>query len=153
MVTVRWGSLWYHYLTNVLEPEQLSPQEVCQLYRRRWRVEEAFLLTKRVLGLSYLWVGGNNGIEIQLYATWLFYAVLSDLCAQVAERLEQPLEQLSVELVFRSLYHFSRALERGEKLELIEFLVHNAKLLGLVKAKRKRHKQKEKLELETWGQP
>lgn len=27
-----------------------------------WRIEDAFLLTKRLLGLSYLWVGGSNGV-------------------------------------------------------------------------------------------
>jgi Transposase DDE domain len=151
MVSVLWGTTWYRYLTNVLEPKKLSTQEVCQLYRKRWRIEEAFLLAKRLLGLSYLWVGGSNGVEIQLYATWLFYAVLSDLCVQVAQALDEPLEQISVEMVFRSLYHFSRAIDRGENPELIQFLVQHAVLLGLVKAKRKRHKEKEALELEIWG--
>lgn len=153
MVSVLWGTTWYRYLTNVLEPGKLSTQEVCQLYRKRWRIEEAFLLAKRLLGLSYLWVGGNNGVEIQLYATWLFYAVLCDLCVQVAQALDEPVEQISVEMVFRSLYHFSRAIDRGENPELIQFLVQNAVLLGLVKAKRKRDKQKEKVEFEIWGRP
>jgi Transposase DDE domain len=83
-VSVLWGKTWYHYLTNVLDPQQLSPQQVCDLYRRRWRIEDAFLLTKRLLGLSYFWVGGTNGVQMQVYATWIFYAVLNDLCADVA---------------------------------------------------------------------
>lgn len=58
LVSVLWGKTWYYYLTNVLEPEQLSAHQVCELYRRRWQIEEAFLLTKRLLGLAYLWVGG-----------------------------------------------------------------------------------------------
>lgn len=143
LVSVLWGATWYHYLTNVLDPKKLSTQEVCQLYRKRWRIEEAFLLAKRLLGLSYLWVGGSNGVEIQLYATWLFYAVLSDLCVEVAQSLDEPLEQISVEMVFRSLYHFSRAIDRGENPELIQFLVQYAVLLGIVKAKGKRQKEKE----------
>ncbi|MEH1806267.1 hypothetical protein [Nostoc sp.] len=48
LVSVLWGKTWYHYLTNVLDPQQLSAQEVCELYRRRWRIEDAFLLTKRM---------------------------------------------------------------------------------------------------------
>jgi DDE family transposase len=153
MVSVLWGTTWYRYLTNVLDPEKLSPPEICQFYRKGWRIEEAFLLTKRLLGLSYLWVGGSNGVEIQLYATWLFYAVLSDLCVQVAQALDEPVEQISVEMIFRSLYHFARATDRGEKPELIQFLVEHAVLLSLVKAKRKRNKEKEELELEIWGKP
>jgi hypothetical protein len=54
LVSVLWGTTWYQYLTNVLSPEQLSAEEVCDLYRRRWTIEEAFLLTKRLLGLAYL---------------------------------------------------------------------------------------------------
>jgi len=77
-------------------------------------VEDAFLLTKRLLGLSYLWVGGQNGVQIQIFATWIFYAVLNNLCAEVASVLNQPLERISVEMVFRGLYHFSRALHQGE---------------------------------------
>ena len=90
LVSVLWGKNWYYYLTNVLDPEQLSAQQVCDLYRRRWRIEDAFLLTKRLLGLSYLWVGGVNGIKMQVYATWIFYAVLNDLCASVSIALQQP---------------------------------------------------------------
>jgi IS4 transposase len=66
LVCVLWGDTWYYYLTNVLDPQQLSAQQVCELYRCRWRVEEAFLLTKRLLGLAYLWVGDTNGVQIQI---------------------------------------------------------------------------------------
>ena len=68
MVSVLWNGQWHRYLTNVLDDKQLTRREVCQLYTRRWRIEEAFLLTKRLLGLSYLWVGGQNGVEYQVYA-------------------------------------------------------------------------------------
>ncbi len=83
-VSVLWGNTWYNYLTNVIDPEVLSAQEICDLYRRRWRIEDAFLLTKRLLGVSYLWVGGANGVKMQLFATIILYAVLNDLCADVA---------------------------------------------------------------------
>ena len=153
MVSVEWGGGWYRYLTNVLDPEQLSAREVCELYLRRWRIEEAFLLTKRLLGLSYLWVGTSNGVEIQLYATWIFYAVLVDLCGEVSQALKEPIEKISVEMVFRSLYHYSRAVERGDNSRAVEYLVAHAKLLGLVKAKRKRHKERLSQTIEIWGSP
>jgi Transposase DDE domain len=151
LVTVLWGKTWYYYLTNVLDPELLSAQQVCELYRRRWRVEDAFLLTKRLLGLSYLWVGGQNGVQIQIFATWIFYAVLNNLCAEVAGALNQPLERISVEMVFRGLYHFSRALLRGESEDVVAFLAENYKLLGLVKAVRKRHRDSAALSQEIWA--
>jgi hypothetical protein len=153
LVSVLWGGVWYRYLTNILDPEQLSAQEVCELYRRRWRIEEAFLLTKRLLGLSYLWVGTSNGVAIQIYATWLFYAVLVDLSVEVSELLQQPIEQISVEMVFRGLYHYSRAVERGESCKACEYLVTHAKLLGVVKVERKRHKERLAQNIEIWGSP
>lgn len=64
--TVLGGKTWYRYLTNVLDPEELSAQQVCELYRNRWQIEQAFLLTKRLLGLAYLWGGDSNGIQIQI---------------------------------------------------------------------------------------
>ena len=54
LVSVRWNQTWYYYLTNVLDPHVLSAAQVCDLYRRRWRIEDAFCLTKRLLGLAYL---------------------------------------------------------------------------------------------------
>lgn len=151
MVSVLWNGRWYRYLTNVMDPQILSAREVCELYRRRWRVEDAFLVTKRLLGLSYLWVGGNNGVEIQIYATWIFYAILNDVSQQVAQALWQPLERISVEMVFRGFYHFSRAYERGESKDIVAFLAEHSKLLGIVKVERKRHKQIKLQQQEIWG--
>jgi hypothetical protein len=41
-VVVLWPGAWYRYVTNVLDPQALSARRVCELYRRRWRIEEAF---------------------------------------------------------------------------------------------------------------
>ncbi|MBD2578075.1 IS4 family transposase, partial [Oscillatoria sp. FACHB-1406] len=151
LVSVLWGKTWYYYLTNVLDPTQLSAQQVCELYRRRWRIEEAFLLTKRLLGLAYLWVGGKNGVEIQVYTTWIFYTVLNDLCGEVAKELSQPKERISVEMVFRGLYHFSRAVSRGENVNVVTFLLQHHQVLSLVKAQRKRHRQHITFSEAIWG--
>ena len=151
LVSVLWGKTWYRYLTNVLDPEMLSARQVCELYRRRWRIEEAFLLTKRLLGLAYLWVGGNNGIKIQIYATWTFYAVLNDLCAEVAIALNQPIEMISVEMVFRSLYHYAHAKQRAQETQLIPFLVKFHKSFGLIKTKRRRLLKKQTQSIDIWA--
>lgn len=95
----------------------------------RWQIEDTFLLTKRLLGLAYLWVGGRNGVQVRLRAAWI-YAVLNDVCTQVAVALQQPLERISLELVFRSLYHFSRARQRDATVELMPFLVQYQRSLG-----------------------
>jgi hypothetical protein len=153
MVSVLWQGTWYRYLTNVLEPQQLSARQVCELYRRRWRIEDAFALTKRVLDLAYLWTGSTNAVQLQIYATLIFYAVLLTICQQVAEVLGEPLERISVEMVFRAFYHYSRAVQRGEADELVLFLAAHAKLLDIVKRWRKHHRERQQLEYLIWGDP
>ena len=72
LVEIRYGKTWYSYITSVLEPTILPAYVVADLYRRRWRIEEAFNTVKRLLGLSYLWTGSINGVKLQVWATWLF---------------------------------------------------------------------------------
>ena len=62
----------------------LPPYVVAELYGRRWRIEEAFNTVKRLLDLSYIWTVSLNGIKLQLWVTWLFYAVLIDLGDAIA---------------------------------------------------------------------
>jgi len=151
MVSILWGTSWYRYLTNVLDPQRLSARDVCDLYRIRWRVEDAFLLTKRVLDLSYLWSASSNAVQLQVYATLTFYAVLIQACQQLAEALQQPLEKISVEMVFRGFYYYSTAVQRGESEDLVLFLAEHAKLLGLVKKDRKRHRERDQRNAIIWG--
>lgn len=151
LISVLWGATWYYYVTNVLDPEILSAQQVCELYRRRWRIEDAFLLTKRLLGLSYIWVGDINGVEIQILATVIFYAVLNRLCTQVALALNEPLDRISTEMVFRALYHFSQAVLRGEASDVVSYLVERSKLFGLVKARRKLHREIDTHKEQIWA--
>ena len=89
---------------------------------------------------------------------WLFYAVLTDLCAQVAalldvahERISH--ERISEEMVYRGLYHYSRALQRGSTLSAAQYLADNAKLLGVLKNQRKRHRERQQEEASVWAQP
>lgn len=136
LVEVCVGGLWHRYLTNVLDPTVLSTADVMDLYGRRWRIEEAFLLVKRLLGLAYLWTGAQNGIEMQIWATWLLYGVLIDLSDAVAQELDLPLDQISVEMVYRGLFHFCGAYQRGEANDPVAYLAAQTDL-GIVKRRRK----------------
>jgi hypothetical protein len=137
LVEIQTSSGWQQYLTNVLDPAVLTAQDVAALYGQRWRIEEAFSLVKRLLGLSYLWTGAANGIELQVWATWLLYAVLIDLCDQIAEVKGLPLDRISIEMVYRGLYHFAGALQRGEATDPVAYLASQDDL-GIVKRLRPR---------------
>jgi hypothetical protein len=136
LIEVHVGGQWYRYLTNVLDPQRLPAEYVAELYAQRWRIEDAFNLVKRLLGLAYFWVGSINGVQLQVWATWILYAVLIDLSDQVAEVLRRPFREISIEMVFRGLAHFTYAYQDGRATDPVQYLAENAKLLGIVKRKR-----------------
>ena len=121
LVEIRAGKTWYSYLTSVLDPLILPPYVVADLYSRRWRIEEAFNTVKRLLGLSYLWTGSLNGIKLQLWGTWLFYTVLVDLGDAVADEVSLPFDRISLEMIYRGLYHFYVAHHKGLATEPVKY--------------------------------
>jgi hypothetical protein len=121
MVEVRFGKQWYRYITSVLDPEVLPPFVVADIYRRRWRIEDAFNTAKRLLNLSYLWTGSVNGIQLQVWATWLFYVVLVDLGDSVADAMNLPFERISLEMLHRGFYHFIQAFNKGMASDLVAY--------------------------------
>lgn len=138
LIEIKVGKTSYSYITSVLDPHILPPYVVADLYRRRWRIEEAFYSVKRLLGLSYLWTGSINGVKLQVWATWLFYAVLVDLGDAVADELSLPFDRISLEMIYRGLYHFSVAYDKGNANDPIKyFAAKENQDLGVVKILRK----------------
>jgi hypothetical protein len=138
LVEVRYEGKWYRYLTNVVDPKQLPTEYVVALYWQRWRIEDAFNIVKRLLGLAYFWTGSLNGVQTQVWATWIVYCVLVDLTDAVAEALQQPFRAVSIEMVYRGLYHFTQAYHRGEAEDPVAYLAAKAAGLGILKRKRKK---------------
>jgi hypothetical protein len=147
LVEVLYRDKWYRYLTNELDISRLPTAYVVALYWQRWRIEDAYSIVKRLLGLAYFYGGAQNAVEIQIWATWLLYAVLVDLSDAVAEALNQPFAAISMEMVYRSLYHFAQAYHRGEATDVVAFLAADAKLYGIIKRKRKTQRKSPLIEL------
>ncbi len=101
LVEVQHEGKWYSYLTNVLERGRLVASEIAYLYRQRWRIEDAFRLVKRLLGLAYFVGSSINAIEVQVWLSWLLYGVLIDLTDGVAQELDKPFGAISTEMVYR----------------------------------------------------
>jgi hypothetical protein len=138
LIKIRYQGVWRSYLTNELNPLLLPAECIVALYLQRWRIEDAFNIVKRLLGLAYFWNGSQQGIQIQIWATWILYAILVDLVDDVAEALDRPFTDISIEMVYRSLYFFAQAYQRGEADDPIAYLVDNADILGIVKQRPKR---------------
>lgn len=138
LVKVFYQGQWYEYLTNELDPQTLPAVYVAALYRQRWRIEDAFNIAKRLLGLAYFWNSSQYGVQLQVWATWILYAILVDLTDAVAEALDRPFVDLSIEMVYRSLYYFGQAHQRGEATDPVAYLADNVRWLGIIKRPRKR---------------
>ena len=137
LAEMQYKGKWHRYLTSELDSERLPPLYIVALYWQRWRIEDAYKTVKRLLGLAFFWVGSVNGIALQLCTTWLMYAILVDLADDVADPLSIPFNQISLEMVYRSLYFCTTAFHRGESDNPVAYLADNAKLFGLIKRKRK----------------
>ena len=74
-------------------------------------------------------------VEHNTNITMRCYGALVDLTDDVSEALHRPFAAISIEMVYRSLYYFTKAHERGETDDLVTYLVANTKLLGIVKRK------------------
>lgn len=95
-------------------------------------------IVKRLLGLRYLWTGSLNGIKLQLSVTWLFYAVLVDLGDAVANELSVSFERISLEMLYRGLYHFTVAAYNGLASDPVSYFAAPANQdLAVVKTLRK----------------
>jgi Transposase DDE domain len=139
LVEVRFERQWYRYLTSVTDPRILPAWVIADIYRRRWRIEEAFFIVKRVLNLSYLWTGSENGVLLQVWSTWLFFAVLVDLGDALADEMELEFDRISLEMLMRGLYHFSVARQRGLADDPVKyFAAPENQDLGVVKRLRKK---------------
>lgn len=137
LVEVLYGNTWRRFLTNELDPEQLPARYLVALYYRRWTIERAYATIKRLLGLAYFWCGSQNAVELQLWSTWIVYTVLIDLCDEVAGLLKLPFERISVEMVFRSTYYYTKSVERGDTRSMPQYLADRSTDLGIVKRKRR----------------
>ncbi|MEA4909761.1 MAG: transposase, partial [Anaerolineaceae bacterium] len=132
-VEIEFKGRWFRYLTNVLDPHMLSAADLAALYQQRWRIEDAFNAAKRLLGLAYFYVGSINGVQVQVWATWLLYVVLVDLTDQIADVLDRPFEDISMEMVFKGLYHFVQEKKLGRATDPVSFLAQEAKFYGIIK--------------------
>ena len=128
----------YRYLTNALDVTRLPTVQAVALYPQRWRVEDAFSIVKRLLGLAYFYCGAENAIEMQLWATWLLYAVLIDLTDAVADALTRPFAEVSPEMVYRSLYFVTHAVAQDPTTDPVGYLADHARELGIIKRPRKK---------------
>ena len=64
------------FVTNVLDIEEMSAEQVCETYRRRWTIESLYKKLKQNFPLKYFLGDNVNAIEIQIWVTLIAYLLL-----------------------------------------------------------------------------
>ena len=64
------------FVTNVFDPEEMSAEQVCETYRRRWTIESLYKKLKQNFPLKYFLGDNVNAIEIQIWVTMIAYLLL-----------------------------------------------------------------------------
>lgn len=135
LIEVRFGTTWYRYLTSVLDPAILPAGVVADLYRRRWRIEEAFQVRQ---------TAAEPGLFVDRFAEWraapgLEHLALLCRAGRLGRRRgRRTVAALRLHLAGNGL-PFMQASTRGEATDLIKYLAApENRDLGVVKRLRKK---------------
>ncbi len=82
---------------------RLPTAYVLALYWQRWRIEDAYAIVKRLLGLAYFHCAAPNAVQMQLWATWMLYGVLVDLMS-LETQPDPSIERIAMTLMTRDDY-------------------------------------------------
>ena len=103
LIQFRHGGALVRYLTNVLDPADLSPADAARLYARRWDIELAFRLVKRHLGLHLLWSAKPGVVLQQAWAVLTIAQVVQALRVEIAGRAGVDVFEVSLPLLVEYL--------------------------------------------------
>lgn len=101
LVHLKVGEKEFRYLTNVLDPQVLSAQDLVRAYARRWDFELAMQLVKRELKLHLIWSGKEEPVQAQLWAALTIGQILQALRWEVAIRADVDVFDVSMKLLIQ----------------------------------------------------
>ena len=116
------------YLTNVLDPTQLTMRQVAQLYARRWDIELAFLTLKSHLGLHHWWSSQPVLVQQQCLLVLIVAQLLQALRMQIAAQADVDPFEVSLPLLIASVPYFIRTQQ-----EPVRWVLTHGKHLGFIR--------------------
>ena len=75
------------FITNVLDQSEMSAEQICEIYRRRWAIECLFKKLKQNFPLKYFLGDNVNAIETQIWVTMIAYLLLRVMQHKAKSRL------------------------------------------------------------------
>jgi len=86
------GKTMYGYITSVLDHKFFHRMPLLTSTDDGGELKRLSILNACWL---FIWTGSINGVKLQVWTTWLFYAVLIDLADAVADELAVPFDRIS----------------------------------------------------------
>ncbi len=126
------GGDYHRYITNVLDPEVLSMQDIATLYARRWDIEMAVCLVKRRLGLHLLWSAKEVVVQQQIWAVLIIAQILQGLRLEIAYRAGVDPFEVSMGLLVEYLPRYAA---QGD--DPIKIFVEQGRELRFIRASRR----------------
>ena len=93
---------WWRYVTNVMQ-DQLSPEDVAEIYRLRWRIEIFFRHLKHTLNMGHWFAESEAGVQAQLYAGLIAYLLSQVVLLWASREARRPPEQYRFTTVVHEL--------------------------------------------------
>lgn len=118
----------HRYLTNVLDPQQLTLADIARLYARRWDIELAFCVLKDHLHLSQLWSAKWEVVQVQIWAGVLLAQLFHGLQVQLAAQEGVDPFEVSIDLLVEIV---PRLLQRG--IAPLPYLGRYGREVGLIR--------------------
>lgn len=135
LVQYRHGDHLHRYVTNVLDPADLSLAEIVDLYGRRWDIELAVKLIKRDLGLHLVASARWELIQTQVWAVLLIAQIALGLRRQIAAAAGVDDFAVSLTLLLRELPELARSGVMGD--DVIGWLVRHGAEAGSLRPSRR----------------
>ncbi|OHC01518.1 MAG: hypothetical protein A2Z57_02290 [Planctomycetes bacterium RIFCSPHIGHO2_12_39_6] len=120
--------LWL--VTSLVDPKQYPAQEICEWYKKRWKVESLIEELKLWLGADVLRSKSTEGINKELQARIIALNLIHWLILKAAKKHQRPIEHISVSAALRlaTAYSLKMSTAPGWQLPLLynDLLLHIA---------------------------
>lgn len=118
----------YRYITNVLDPADLSIREAAELYARRWDIELAVNTLKTHLNLHLVWAAKPVLIQQQVWAVLIIAQIFAAFRIEIAGRASVDPFEVSLPLLIEYFPHYAYA-----GTDPIELFVAHGRELGFIR--------------------
>ena len=132
LVTFTVNGTHFRYLTNVLDPQQLSLHDIAVLYARRWDIELAFKMVKRHLNLYLIWSSKPTVILQQLWAVLIIAQLLHAVQLEIAGLAHVDPFDVSLNLLTRYVPLLAR-----EGKDPLKMIVEDGRRMGIIRPSRR----------------